>query len=66
MATKMKLVQRSPEEIQALYLKLMTFLIENPDYQYVEDTTGLHIAIPAVKIVPDSGLVTPPKQSFIK
>lgn len=62
----MKLVQRSPQEIQELYLKLMTFLIENPEYQYVEDTTGLHIAIPAVKIVEDSGIVTPPKATFIK
>jgi hypothetical protein len=65
MAKKMKLVQRDPQEVQALYIKLMTFLLENPDYQYVEDTTGLHIAIPAIKIVEDSGIITPPKKSLI-
>jgi hypothetical protein len=65
MAKKLKLVQREPAEIQALYIKLMTFLIENPDYQYVEDPTGLHIAIPAIKIVEDSGIVTPPKKDLI-
>lgn len=61
----MKLVQRDPKEIQELYIKLMTFLIENPEYQYVEDTTGLHIAIPAIKIVEDSGIVVP-KNDLIK
>lgn len=66
MAKKFKLVQRDQKEIHELYIKLMTFLIENPEYQYVEDTTGLHIAIPALKMVEDSGFVTPPKQQFIK
>lgn len=61
----MKLVQRTPAEINELYIKLMTFLIENPEYQYVEDTTGLHIAIPAIKIVEDSGIVVP-KNELIK
>lgn len=65
MAKKFKLVQRDQAEVQALYIKLMTFLMENPDYQYVEDTTGLHIAIPAIKIVEDSGIVVP-KNELIK
>lgn len=65
MAKKFKLVQRDQKEVQDLYIKLMTFLMENPDYQYVEDTTGLHIAIPAIKIVEDSGIITPPKQSLV-
>lgn len=62
---KVELVKRSPEELSAMYQELLKWLLEHPEYQYIETEGGFHIVISPVKLVPKSNILAP-KKDIIK
>lgn len=59
------LVPRPKEEMQQLYAKLLGFLIDNPDYQYVETQDGILVVISPLKAELKGEIETPAKKRII-
>lgn len=59
---KLKIEQRTQQEMQNLHMNLMGFLLDNPDYQYVETSEGILVVISPLKITKDSGIIAPKKE----
>lgn len=66
MAKEIELQQRTGPEINELYLKLMKFFLENPEFNWIEDSNGVHVVIPVLKVVEKSAIVMPKSPSIIK
>ena len=54
---KIKVEQREQKEMQELHLKLIAFLKDNPDYQWVETPEGVLVVISPLNYKLDTGLV---------
>lgn len=54
---KLKAEQRSNEEIQQLHANLIGFLLDNPEYQWVETSDGVLVTINVLKYSIDKGII---------
>jgi hypothetical protein len=60
-----ELVPRSPQELEALFTKLVAFLMSNPELNWVETQDGVLVGISPLKPVKKSVIATPKKKDLI-
>lgn len=63
---QVELIKREPAELQQLYLRLMSFLLDNPEYQFIETDNGVQVVISPFKAVEKSALAGVPDKPLIE